>query len=262
MKGYRVLLVDDEELALAGMEHGVDWPSLLVGHIYKADSLKSAKEIMRRHPIDLMVSDIEMPGGSGLELIRWVKKEYPQTVSIFYTCHADFSYCQDAIRLGAADYVLKPIPYEELEDVIRKGLLSVKKNMEIQNMEELWGELAREPQGDSPVELVKKLIAENLTVEISREELAKAVYMSPDYLTKLFRRENGMSLSEYIIQKRISLAKKLLVTTSLSVVEISQRTGFSYSSYFVRIFKKKTELTPQQYRERYGCDTRSPGPLQ
>ena len=76
MKGYRVLLVDDEELALAGMEHGVDWPSLLVGHIYKADSLKSAKEIMRRHPIDLMVSDIEMPGGSGLELIRWVKKEY------------------------------------------------------------------------------------------------------------------------------------------------------------------------------------------
>lgn len=86
--------------------------------------------------------------------------------------------------------------------------------------------------------------------------------MSPDYLTKLFRRENGMSLSEYIIQKRISLAKKLLVTTSLSVVEISQRTGFSYSSYFVRIFKKKTELTPQQYRERYGCDTRSPGPLQ
>ena len=86
MKGYRVLLVDDEELALAGMEHGVDWPSLLVGHIYKADSLKSAKEIMRRHPIDLMVSDIEMPGGSGLELIRWVKKEYPQTVSIPSDC--------------------------------------------------------------------------------------------------------------------------------------------------------------------------------
>ena len=86
-------------------------------------------------------------------------------------------------------------------------------------------------------------------MELSREELAKQVYMSPDYLTKLFRKETGMSLSDYIIQKRISIAKQLLATTGLSMVEISRRTGFSYSSYFTRIFKKKTGMTPQQYRE-------------
>lgn len=60
-----------------------------------------------------------------------------------------------------------------------------------------------------------------------------------------------MSLSEYIIQKRLSIAKQLLETTELSIVEVSQRTGFSYSSYFVRIFKKKVGVTPQQYRQEH-----------
>lgn len=245
---YSVLLVDDEELALAGLENGVNWEAVEVEKVYKASSMKSAMEAIQKHPVDIMVSDIEMPAGSGLELIRWVKEKYPEIICVFYTCHAEFSYCQDAIRLGAMDYILKPIPYHELERIIQKGMLLVKKQREVKSLESIWGELTRKPQEDSPVEVVKQIITENISVEISRDELAKAVYMSPDYLTKLFKRETGMSLSEYIIQKRISLAKQLLATTDLSIVEISERTGFSYSSYFVRIFKKKVDMTPQQYR--------------
>lgn len=252
MGNYEILLVDDEALALAGMETGVRWEALGVTKLYKADSMKNAVRILERHSVDMMISDIEMPGGSGLELIRWTREHYPEVISIFYTCHADFSYCQDAIRLGAADYVLKPIPYGELEEIVRKGLRSVEKQKSRKNLENLWGELTQEPQReDSPVETVKRIIAENITVEISRDELARQVFMSPDYLTRLFRKETGMSLSEYIIQKRLSIAKQLLETTDLSIVEISQRTGFSYSSYFVRIFKKKTQVTPQQYREEH-----------
>lgn len=251
MEHYEILLVDDEELALAGMVNGVDWTALGIGKIHRADSMGSAVRILEEHSIDIMVSDIEMPGGSGLELIRWVKEHYPEIISIFYTCHAEFAYCQDAIRLGATDYVLKPIPYDELEEIIRKGLYSVQRQKNTKNLENIWGELTREPSEDSPVETVKRIIAKNITVELSRDELAQQVFMSPDYLTKLFKRETGMSLSDYIIHKRISLAKQLLETTDLSIVEISQRTGFSYSSYFVRIFKKKTSMTPQQYRESY-----------
>lgn len=249
MGTYTILLVDDEELALAGMENGVNWASLGIDHIYKADSMGSAVRVIERHPVDIMVSDIEMPGGSGLELIRWVREHYPEIVSIFYTCHAEFSYCQDAIRMGAADYVLKPIPYDELEEIIKKGILSVQKQKDTKNLETIWGELTKTPETDSPVDIVKRIITEHIQVELSREEFAKQVYMSPDYLTKLFRKETGMSLSDYIIQKRISIAKQLLATTGLSMVEISRRTGFSYSSYFTRIFKKKTGMTPQQYRE-------------
>ena len=82
MGTYTILLVDDEELALAGMENGVNWASLGIDHIYKADSMGSAVRVIERHPVDIMVSDIEMPGGSGLELIRWVREHYPEIVSI------------------------------------------------------------------------------------------------------------------------------------------------------------------------------------
>ncbi|MCM1236898.1 MAG: response regulator, partial [Ruminococcus flavefaciens] len=181
MACYSVLLVDDEELALAGLENGVDWKAIEIEKVYKADSMKSAREAIQKYPVDIMVSDIEMPAGSGLELIRWVKENYPEIVCIFYTCHAEFSYCQDAIRLGAMDYILKPIPYHELEQIIQKGLCSVQKQRETKNLENIWGELTKKPEEDSPVELVKRLITENINVEISRDELAKAVYMSPDY---------------------------------------------------------------------------------
>ena len=115
-------------------------------------------------------------------------------------------------------------------------------------MENIWGNLSGKEKNPS-IETVKKMIKDNISTEISRDELAEAVYMSPDHLTKLFKKETGMSLSDYIIQKRILLAQKLLSSTELSVVEIAQKAGFSYSSYFVRIFKKKTGITPQEYRK-------------
>lgn len=249
MSEYSILLVDDEELALMGIEQGVQWESLNIEKIYKADSMRNALEIIRNQKIDIMISDIEMPGGSGLELIQKVRQEHPDIICIFYTCHADFEYCREAMRLGAVDYVLKPIPYGELEEVLQKGLLQVQKGKKTRELENIWDDLTHQEEQESPVKKVKKIIMENLSVEMSREELAKEVYMSPDYLTKLFKKETGMSLSEYIIHKRILLAQQLLVSTDLSVVEIAQKAGFSYSSYFVRIFKKKVGKTPQQYRK-------------
>ena len=250
MNNYQVLLVDDEELALEGIENGIQWDDLKVGTIYKANGMRQAIEIMQDNPIDLMISDIEMPGGNGIELIKWVAETKPHIISVFYTCHAEFNYCQEALKLGAIDYVLKPIPYIELEEILKKGILKLQQGREVDDLRHIWGELVKTKEKHSPVENVKKMITENISVEICRDELAKSVYMSPDYLTKLFKKETGVSLSEYIIEKRIALAEQLLDATKLSIVEIAQKTGFSYSSYFVKIFKKKRGITPQQYREK------------
>lgn len=249
MKGYSILLVDDEEIALMGLQKGVNWESLGITKCYCAAGIKDAFGVLKMHHVDIMISDIEMPGGSGLELICKVREEYPEIICIFYTCHADFSYCQEALRLGAFDYVLKPIPYEELEQILQKGLLEMQKGRTARELENIWGDMTHQEEKSSAVETVKKKITENLSVEISRDELADLVYMSPDYLTKLFKKETGLSLSDYIINKRLLLAQQLLSSTDLSIVEIAQRAGFSYSSYFVRIFKKKLGITPNQYRK-------------
>lgn len=253
MSKYHILLVDDEELALLGIENGIHWDTLGIETISKADSMKRAQQFLQSQKVDLMISDIEMPGGSGLELIRWVRDNYPDIQCIFYTCHAEFSYCQEAIRMGAADYVLKPIPYGELEAIIDRTLKQVKANREVKGLQDMWSDLSEQQSENKPslVETVKQMIKDNLAIEMSREELAQKVFVNPDYLSRLFKKETGMSLSEYMIQKRLMLAQQLLEATDLSIVEISGRTGFSYSSYFVRIFKKKIGITPQQYREQH-----------
>lgn len=67
-----------------------------------------------------MFCDIEMPQGSGLDLLAWVREYYPSTESVFLTCHADFHFAKQAIQLGSFDYLLKPVPIPELESVIVK----------------------------------------------------------------------------------------------------------------------------------------------
>ena len=254
MSEYHVLLVDDEELALSGLLNGVRWKKLGIRHIHTANSMDEALKKLSRFPIQLMISDIEMPGGSGLELIQKAKQQYPDIISIFYTAYPNFSYCQEALKLGAVDYLVKPVPYEEMETIIIKALGIAEKNRHTKDLEGIWGNLTKEDHVEDPIGIVKAMIEENLGTEISRDELAAAVYLNPDYLTRRFKQETGMSISDYIIDKCLALAKNLLIKTDMSIVEISEKAGFSYSTYFVRLFRKKLGVTPQQFREQQAKD--------
>ncbi len=247
--GYHILLVDDEELAIRGIERGVNWDSLSIDTVFKTHSMQTAVRMLTTYEVDIVLTDIEMPEGSGLELIRWVKENKPEIACIFYTCHAEFSYAQEALRLGAVDYLLKPIPYDELEKILRKTIEMLKQSKQRRQIDALYENLSEEKHEDSAVDIVKRYIAEHISEDLQRDDLAKLVFMNPDYLSRLFKKQEGVGLAEYIIQKKLDFAKKLLKSTQLPVVDIAARTGFSYSSYFIRIFKKKEGVTPEQYRK-------------
>ena len=249
MRRFHVLITDDEEQAIRGLEEGIDWESLEVEKVYKCHSKDTAIRMLERYPVDIMITDIEMPNGSGLELIRWVREQRPGIHAVFYTGHADFSYAQEALRLGVDDYLLKPVPYDELEEIVRKIIKKIRVEEKTVDLSELAEDCADEDAG-AVVDQVKKLIAENLSVgNLQRDELAAMVHVSPGHLSRIFKKETGMSLSDYIMKKRIAVAKQLLAKTSLSVTSITQRVGISYSSYFTRIFKEQTGMTPQEYRQ-------------
>lgn len=247
MEKYSILLVDDEEFALRGIEQGVNWDEVGITRIYKTHNIKTAVRMLEDYEIDIVLTDIEMPEGSGMELIRWVKENRPQCVSAFYTCHADFAYAQEAIRLGAIDYLLKPVPYDELEKLLRRAVMIIREQRKGNRLAEILQPETEEP--DSAVDIVKAYISENLSQNLQREQLAKLVYLTPDYLSKLFRKRENMTISEYITRKRILLAKQLLENTDLPIANISQRVGFVDASYFIKTFKKQEGITPQQYRE-------------
>lgn len=103
-------------------------------------------------------------------------------------------------------------------------------------------------QSDSLIGQVKDYIHAHLTENIKREEIAAAVFVTPNYLSNVFREEIGTSLREYINQARVEEAKKLLATTSKSITEIALIVGFENIPYFSTIFKKYCGSTPAAWR--------------
>lgn len=119
---FSILLVDDEIQAVANVKEGIDWAALGIDQVYVAYSMKQAIEVYRNNDIDIMLCDIEMPKGNGIELLKWVRENLVDVENIFLTCHADFSYAKEAISLGSMEYLLKPVPFTTLEETIGKAI--------------------------------------------------------------------------------------------------------------------------------------------
>ncbi len=98
------------------------------------------------------------------------------------------------------------------------------------------------------VERITQYINEHLDEELMREAIAKWVNLSPDYMTKLFKNETGITIKEYIIQQKMQMARKLLQTTKLPVSFIASKVGFCNFSHFSYTYKKVMGITPQNER--------------
>ena len=123
-KGERkmnLLIVDDNVPVVNGIEKIIDRQEFSIDFIFKAFSMNKAMEILEREKIDLLISDIEMPGGNGLDLIEWVNEQKICCISIVLSSFADFHYAKKAISLGVSEYLLKPVENEELMRAIKKA---------------------------------------------------------------------------------------------------------------------------------------------
>ena len=91
-------------------------------------------------------------------------------------------------------------------------------------------------------------IDENYTKNISLDDVSKVVNISPYYFSKLFKEEAGVNFIDYLTKKRIDYAKELLEDNTYSIKEVCAMCGYSDPNYFSRIFKKKENVTPSEYR--------------
>lgn len=85
-----VLIVDDQKAIVESLREGIRWEELGVEKVYTACSAREAKLVLVNFPVDVMLSDIEMPEEDGLELCQWAKERLPALECIFLTSHADF----------------------------------------------------------------------------------------------------------------------------------------------------------------------------
>ncbi|WP_424769292.1 response regulator transcription factor [Paenibacillus sp. sgz302251] len=121
-----VLLVDDDYFVVTALEKKIDWRALSIENIYTAYNIAQAQDILKKHAVQILICDIEMPQGSGLELLAWIREEQYNIQAIFLTNYADFNYAQKAIELQSFEYFLKPIEFDKLTLIIQKAVAKAK----------------------------------------------------------------------------------------------------------------------------------------
>lgn len=244
-----ILIVDDEYYIVKGIIENTDWTRLGIEQQFAAYSARQAKQILEGpNDIDILLTDIEMPRESGLELVEWMNENGFCPVILALTGHQRFDYAQTALNLHIFSYLLKPIEPSALEQALENAILQVD-TLQLQRKNKLSLEEQRLDEPTDPVLTIKRYIQEHLDdPELNRQKIADEIHMNLDYMSHLFHKKADISLVSYINEQRMNTAKKLLATTKLSLQQIAERVGFSNSSYFHRQFKKSVGITPQQYR--------------
>lgn len=234
----RVVLADDEEHVLNQLKQQIPWKEqhlLLAGTASDGEELM--KEILQKNP-KIVITDIVMPVMTGLDVAAKVRKLHPEIHFILTSAYADFAYARTALQLGLTDLLPKPVIRSELCTALRRVCL------------ELGAETAEPITGESQtVRIVRDYIKMHYEEKLSLESVADQVFLSPAYLSRLFKQETGQNFKEYLLEVRIGAAKRMLCEECFNISQIAEMTGLGNSKYFSRVFREKTGQTPSEYRE-------------
>lgn len=252
-----LLIVDDEQQILQGILSGVSWELLGFSEVFTAGGYEQAVEIFEHHPIEILLSDIELDRRSGLDLIEWVNDHSPDTACLILSCHEDFNFAKRAVKLRL-DYILKPVPYEQLTEILAKTVDQVHRQSSaalLENygkvyMKQMKDTLMPEESEDS-IQLAVFYIREHISEELAVESVAHRVHVSARHLNRLFQKQFGQSVGEYISKQRMMVAGELLQDKKLSVTMVSDRVGYGNYSYFTKQFKKFYGITPREYQTKH-----------
>ena len=239
MKKLRVLLVDDEIMIREGFKRLFDWEAHdceVIGEA--ADGMEALAQIDTLQP-DIVIMDINIPIMNGLKVIQISRIKHPEIAFVIVSGYDDFSYCREALRLQISDYILKPVNYEEFGSCIDNLKVSLFRRR-----------VAEEPEEKEQRTIIKitRYIQEHLAEEISLSVLAEKFHLNAQYISQLFKSEISVGFLTYLTSIRMENAKKLLLSTPLSIAEVAERSGYSDYRVFTKVFKKTEGITPSQYR--------------
>lgn len=199
---------------------------------------------------DVLITDIKMPVIDGLELIRKIREKNHKIKIIILSGYGNFNYAQEAIKLGVYRYLLKPTNPKELLSVLNEIFEESEKLSKLKNPEQ---EESLNTVNHIIIQKAMRYVEINYNKKINLKETTEYLHISPNYFCELFKKHLDKTFIEYVNDYRIERSKPLLKDISLSISEISRMVGYSESKYFCNIFKRKTGITPKEYRN--SCQT-------
>ena len=258
---YRLLIADDEMIERAVLYKTLHKNLGDQCAIFQAENGREALRIYEEEKIQIAILDIEMPGMSGLDAARAVLAQRPSCRVIFVTAYSLFQYAHEAVHLGACDYLLKPVDPDELEASIRRAIRQIETERKLEALAPIQQEQEPEapaaPQEEGGDESsqnalvmahVRRYLEDNYMFDISLDSVGEILHISPAYLSAQFKKYQKMNFLDCLTELRINAAKELLNDPFRSSAEVASMVGYEDASYFARAFKKRTGVTPTQYR--------------
>ena len=256
----RLLIADDEVLEREALEDIVARRFEHEITIETAENGRKAADTAVLWGADLILMDIEMPGMNGLDAARAVLEQRPECKVIFVTAYSLFQYAHEAMHLGACDYLLKPVNPDEMEASIRKAMRQIEAGRRLAELAPVEPEPEADPESDAAeagendrnalvMAHVRKYMEDNYMFDLSLDSVSEILHISPAYLSAQFKKYQKTNFLDCLTELRINAAKELLTDPFRSAAEVASMVGYEDSSYFARTFKKRTGMTPTQYRK-------------
>ncbi len=241
---YRVVLIDDERMIVEGLRRVIPWQDYGCEVAGTAEDAVSGAELIRELRPHIVFTDIRMPGQDGLTMLAGLRSEFPDMQVSVLTGYRDFSYAQEAIRLGVTRFLLKPSKLDEIKEAL---------SAMTDRLRALPAETAEENSDSQQAGhyLVRRAFAymqQHFTEKLTLSEVADACYVSQWHLSKLLNRYAGKSFNDILNSLRVEEAKRLLADPSLRIGDIGEMVGYADPAHFAKVFKKLTDMSANEYR--------------
>ena len=252
---YTLLVVDDEPILIKGIRSFIDFEALSITTVLEARNGEEALKLCRKHRPDIVLADINMPKMNGLDFAEAAKKLYPSMKIAMITGYDYFDYAVAALKSGVDDYILKPVSKSDIQELLQKLVQKVQETEHSQKVAEVVDGIVRSSENTNDTTGYKDKILSEINANIANEEfslryLANVLSLSTTYLSTLFKQLFGSTFQHYMLTTRMDRAKILLLSTDMKIYEIAAAVGFEDPNYFSASFKKRFQLTPNQFKER------------
>jgi signal transduction histidine kinase/DNA-binding response OmpR family regulator len=246
--GMTLMLVDDNADLLDFLKESLhsEFREILLA----SSGNKAMKMIESGKVPDLIVSDVNMSDGDGYKLCKEIKdnEKYSHIPVVLLSAHRQDESQNESYKIGAEAFLPKPFEIDTLLELVRNilGRKAEIKKMYLKADNE--GSYSSKEEGF--ILQLNRVIAEHMSdPELDQLVLCRELGMSRAALYNKMKAITGAGAKEYITRIRLEKAKALIETTGLSIVEISEMTGFTSQSYFSTAFKAYTGMTPSQYKK-------------
>ena len=246
----KILIADDERYEREMLAEIIDRRFPHDAQCRMVENGRQSVDVAALWGADIILMVIEMPGINGIDAAKQILAQRPGCKIIFVTAYSLFTYAHEAVKLGACDYILKPVNADDLERSIRRAVDQTESHRQLEEMAPA-AELLEDTYEKTSLLMgkVKKYLQHNyMLYDISLDSVSAILNINASYFSAQFKRAFGVNFVDYLTDLRMNAAKELLMDPFRATAEVASMVGYESPNYFARAFKKKTGMTPTEFR--------------